>query len=374
MKKLLSVIISLFVWASVSAQQLTVSEFKADPSDMAAVVHQVSDLNGNPCALIKVGLAYDGATFEGDIIKTEKKGNEYWVYVIEGANWLNVMVPDYVPLRYEFDGVQKNTTYVMQVVEDEGQLGERFTVELTPSAGGVKIGNRQTKQKQPVKFDMILVKSGVFKMGATPEQEGADDDEKPVRWITLTKDYYIGETEVTQELWEFVMGNNPANFREAGHPVENISWEEAQEFVSRLSNLTGAKFRLPTEAEWENAARGGHKTQHFVYSGSNDPDEVAWHYGNSHSRTQPVKSKAPNELGIYDMSGNVFELCQDYKQNYDKNDKTDPLCTKQSKNRVRRGGAWDSDNTTKLRNAFRRRVEEKDKSHNTGLRVVMEVE
>ncbi|MBQ0015371.1 MAG: formylglycine-generating enzyme family protein, partial [Bacteroidales bacterium] len=150
---------------------------------------------------------------------------------------------------------------------------------------------------------MVEVSGGTFKMGATSEQ-GSDawNDEKPVHNVTLSS-YYIGLTEVTQELWQAVMGSNPSYFKGLYRPVENVSWDDCQTFISRLNSLTGKNFRLPTEAEWEFAARGGTKSRGYKYSGSNTLDDVAWHVGNSGDKTHDVGTKAPNELGIYDMSG-----------------------------------------------------------------------
>ena len=144
-------------------------------------------------------------------------------------------------------------------------------------------------------------------MGATSEQgEYANDLEKPVHKVTLS-DYYIGKTEVTQALWEAVMGNNPSAFKGENLPVECISWNDCKEFISKLNALTGKTFRMPTEAEWEYAARGGSKSRGYKYSGSGNIDEVAWHKDNSEEKTHEVGTKRPNELGIYDMSGNVGE-------------------------------------------------------------------
>ena len=176
-----------------------------------------------------------------------------------------------------------------------------------------------------VTFTMIAVEGGTFQMGATSEQgSDAESDEKPVHSVTLS-DYCIGETEVTQELWEAVMGSNPSGF--SGYPqrpVEKVSWNDCQEFITKLNQLTGKNFRLPTEAEWEYAARGGNKSQGYKYSGSNTIDNVAWYYSNSASRTHDVKTKSPNELGIYDMSGNVWEWCYDWYGSYSSGSQTNP--------------------------------------------------
>ena len=194
-----------------------------------------------------------------------------------------------------------------------------------------------------VSFTMIAVEGGTFQMGATSEQgSDADSDEKPVHSVTLS-DYSIGETEVTQELWEAVMGSNPSNF--SGYPqrpVEEVSWNDCQEFITKLNNLTGKSFRLPTEAEWEYAARGGSKSQGYKYSGSNTIDDVAWYKNNSGSKTHDVKTKAANELGIYDMSGNVWEWCQDrYNSSYYSSSlENNPTGPTTGSYLVCRGGSW----------------------------------
>lgn len=190
-----------------------------------------------------------------------------------------------------------------------------------------------------VSFKMVEVKGGRFNMGGTAEQTPTlvDDDEYPIHVVTLD-DYYIGETEVTQELWQAVMNNNPSGFTgDPNLPVERVMWIECQDFVSKLTELTGIVFRLPTEAEWEYAARGGIYNHYYVYAGSNDIDEVAWHDGDC---THEVAQKKPNELGLYDMSGNVFEWCQDWFGDYDMMPSENPTGPDDGENHVRRGGSW----------------------------------
>ncbi|MDY4861920.1 MAG: formylglycine-generating enzyme family protein [Candidatus Onthomorpha sp.] len=194
-----------------------------------------------------------------------------------------------------------------------------------------------------VEFKMIKVDGGTFSMGATSEQ-GSDafSWEKPVHSVTLS-DYYIGETEVTQKLWVAVMGSNPSRFKgDNQRPVERVSWYDCQEFIEKLNSLTGKKFRLPTEAEWEYAARGGKYSRGYKYSGSNNADEVAWYNNNSRGETHSVKTKKANELGLYDMSGNVWEWCNDwYDDNYYRNSpQTNPTGPSRGENCVLRGGSW----------------------------------
>ena len=182
-------------------------------------------------------------------------------------------------------------------------------------------GSDNTFTVNGVSFKMVFVEGGTFTMGGTSEQsDDAVDHEKPAHEVTLSS-FSIGETEVTQELWKAVMGSNPSEFKGAKHPVETVSWDDCQVFINRLNELTGQHFRLPTEAEWEYAARGGQKSQGYKYSGGNTIDDVAWYADNAFDGvgksspdygTHDVATKFPNELGLYDMSGNVMEWCQDW--------------------------------------------------------------
>ena len=202
-----------------------------------------------------------------------------------------------------------------------------------------------------VSFEMVAVKGGTFTMGCTSEQGGdCYSDEKPTHSVTLS-DYYIGKFEVTQELWQAVMGSNPSYFKGNNLPVEKVSWNDVQEFITKLNQKTGANFRLPTEAEWEYAARGGNKSNGYKYSGSNSIDNVAVYEVNSYNKgnnhpdygTHAVGTKTPNELGIYDMSGNVWEWCQDWKGNYSSGSQTNPTGPASGAYRVLRGGGWSID-------------------------------
>jgi formylglycine-generating enzyme required for sulfatase activity len=196
----------------------------------------------------------------------------------------------------------------------------------------------QTFTVNGVSFDMMRVEADSFTMGATPEQGnagGAVTDHQ----VTLTKNYYLGKTEVTQALWVAVMGSNPSYFQGGNLPVENVSWNDCQNFISKLNAATGRNFRLPTEAEWEFAARGGKNSQYYQYSGSDNLDDVAW-YGEENGKTHDVATKQPNELGIYDMSGNVWEWCSDWYGDYSGDTQCDPMGPEGGISRVRHGGSW----------------------------------
>ena len=194
--------------------------------------------------------------------------------------------------------------------------------------------------KNGISIDMVRVEAGTFIMGATPEMESPFDWEKPTHQVTLTNDYYIGKYEVTQALWQAVMDNNPSYFKGDDLPVEMVSWDDCQEFISKLNIITGKTFRLPTEAEWEYAARGGNKSRGYQYSGSNNLSDVAWYEDNSGKKTHAVGSKQSNELGIYDMSGNVWEWCQDWLTPYSSSSQVNPTGANSGPGRVYRGGSW----------------------------------
>jgi formylglycine-generating enzyme required for sulfatase activity len=190
--------------------------------------------------------------------------------------------------------------------------------------------------------NVVYVSGGTFMMGATSEQgSDAKDDEKPAHSVTLSS-YYIGKYEVTQEEWTAIMGDNPSYIKGIRHPVEMVSWNDCQKFISRLNAKTGRNFRLPTEAEWEFAARGGNSSQGYKYSGSNFIDNVAWYGDNSGNSTHEVGTKASNELGLYDMSGNVYEWCSDWYGPYSSSSTTNPTGPYSGSNRVWRGGSFGS--------------------------------
>ena len=229
-----------------------------------------------------------------------------------------------------------------------------------------------------VTFKMIAVEGGTFTMGATSEQ-GSDayDNEKPTHSVTLSS-YSIGETEVTQALWQAVMGSNPSYFSGSQKPVEEVSWDDCQDFIRKLNALTGENFRLPTEAEWEYAARGGNKSRGYKYAGSNNIDNVAWYWDNIPSQssgsagygTQVVASKSPNELGLYDMSGNVREWCQDWYGSYSSGSQTNPTGPTSGYSRVLRGGIW-GNNARSCRVSYRDYDDPASRYDSRGLRLAL---
>ena len=224
--------------------------------------------------------------------------------------------------------------------------------------------------KNGISIDMVRVEAGTFTMGATSEMEDPYDWEKPTHQVTLTNDYYIGKYEVTQALWKAVMGNNPSNFKGDNLPVEKVSWDDCQEFINKLNRITGKTFRLPTEAEWEYAARGGKKSRGYQYSGSNNISDVAWYSDNSGNMTNDVGSKQANELGIYDMTGNVWEWCQDRYGRYDSFSQVNPTGANSGSDRVYRGGSW-SYTARYCRSSFRLRITSGYRRSFLGFRLVL---
>jgi len=223
-------------------------------------------------------------------------------------------------------------TYTI-IVSETGSRSHSITMQSI-------MKDEETFTVNGVSFTIKFVEGGTFQMGATSEQ-GSDayDSEKPFHSVTLSN-YYMGETEVTQALWKAVMGSNPSYFKGDNLPVEQVSWNDCQEFIRKLNQKTGKQFRLPTEAEWEYAARGGKKSKGYKYAGSNNIGSVARYTDNSDSKTHLVKGKSPNELGLYDMSGNVWEWCQDWYGSYSSGSQTNPKGPSSGSYRVLRGGSW----------------------------------
>ena len=224
--------------------------------------------------------------------------------------------------------------------------------------------------KNGINIEMVKVEAGSFNMGATPEMKSPYEVEKPVHRVTLTNNYYIGKYEVTQALWQAVMGSNPSHFKGDALPVEQVSWKDCQKFITKLNRLTGKNFRLPTEAEWEYAARGGNKSRGYRYSGSNTIDDVAWYENDALSQTHPVGTKQPNELEIYDMTGNVMEWCQDWYGSYSSSPQVNPTGAASGSYRVVRGGGW-SDSARDCRTSDRDFISPGGRSSDLGLRLVL---
>lgn len=221
--------------------------------------------------------------------------------------------------------------------------------------------------------EMILVEGGTFKLGC--DDDGGDNDcfswEQPSHQVVLSS-FYISKYEVTQGFYKQIMNDkNPSFFKGDSLPVESLSYEEARDFIVALNNLTGKSYRFPTEAEWEFAAEGGKKTKGYIYSGSNVLKEVAWYHENSDHQTHPVGLLKPNELGIYDMTGNVEEFCYDWYSSYKNRKETNPRGPFVGTDKVIRGGSWDIDNDFGWNINYRNYISLRDKTNDTGIRLVI---
>ena len=276
-----------------------------------------------------------------------------------------------VEIKKDGYGTESKTVNIL-----EGQtatLAGVLTTNTTASSttGSTLSGNTITiRVKKGISINMVRVEAGTFTMGATPEMKNPYDWEKPIHQVTLTNDYYIGKYEVTQALWKAVMGNNPSYFKGDNLPVENVSWDDCQKFISKLNSITGKNFRLPTEAEWEYAARGGKKSRGYQYSGSNNLSDVAWYEDNSGNKTHSVGTKQGNELGIYDMTGNVWEWCQDWYENYSFAARANPTGANSGSSHVGRGGSRDC-TARRCRSSYRYIDRPFNRSYIVGLRLAL---
>ena len=276
-----------------------------------------------------LGTSYKYAFVKDQLYQTDKKSDAYILGKYTDGAEFKVFTGN---LEFE-----KGKYYVYNSVSNGFDLPEM-------EEGNVSNHDVITVNVKGISFNMVYVEGGTFQMGATTEQgSDAKSDENPVHQVTLSS-YYIGTTEVTQELWEIVMGSNPSEYKGSNLPVENVYWDDCQEFIKKLNAQTEMNFRLPTEAEWEYAARGGGKSLSYKYSGSNTLGDVAWYLNNCGTPpTHPVGTKQANELGLYDMSGNVWEWCQDWYGSYSSSAQTNPTGASSGTKRVSRGGGWSSD-------------------------------
>ena len=311
---------------------------------------------------------------------------DQWTYVSSSNKWQ--INSEFTPENNTTMEVSRKSALIMLVLDCSSSLGSQFSTAKSNANSFISTlagyGNDEKFSAIDImtyddidifttleKDEMVFVKGGSFLMGAQRADASAPnydseawDDESPVHSVTLS-DYYIGKYEVTQQLWEYVMkysglaadgstmsayaadvwlGDNPSSSYGVGnyYPAYNVSWVDIVNiFIPRLNKITGKTFRLPTEAEWEYAARGGNKSQGYKYSGSNTIDYVAWYSVNSSDKTHEVGTKAPNELGLYDMSGNVWEWCSDWYDEYSSSTQTNPAGPTSGSYRVLRGGSWD---------------------------------
>lgn len=364
--KYLFTLLTLLLPMLMHAQKLMVKSMEVASLDLLASINPRLDLNGNPCALVRVILKDDAPKFEGNVLGTvEKKGLAYLVYMSAGTKMLRVVPSNSFPLVITFadhgiKALEGKMTYDLTLYMVDVQSQPQFS--FIHSSSGVN-----TYMVGTVLFNMIRVEGGTFKMGSNGHMSGRGVS--PVHKVTLDS-YSLGETEVTQELWEAVMGSNPSKFNGARRPVEQVSWDDCQEFIIKLNEISGQHFRLPTEAEWEYAARGGNVSNWYPsklqlnIAGLKDADwhidSVAVYEKNSRHRGENspeygphnVGTKKPNELGFYDMSGNVWEWCHDWYAEYTKDNQTNPSGPLSGSFKVMRGGSW-QDNSTAISVTYR---------------------
>jgi formylglycine-generating enzyme required for sulfatase activity len=246
-------------------------------------------------------------------------------------------------------------------------LSGTATVEAGKTA---QVFKRLESSRKPYEPEMVFVEGGTFTMGCTSEQSDCNDAEKPTHRVTVSS-FQIGKYEVTQAQWRAVMGSNPSHFSNCDDcPVEKVSWNDVQEFIRKLNRQTGRNYRLPTEAEWEYAVRGGAESKGYKYAGSNDINRVAWYTSNSGSITHPVGQKQANELGIHDMTGNVWEWCEDWYGDYSSSNQTNPKGSENGAYRVLRGGSWKR-NTESCRVSRRDYFNPDSRNDSGGFRLVL---
>lgn len=351
--------------------QLTMSA----PSSNQAVQQQTLTIKYTPISAI---VLIDSKLVKGTngVVKTSLPVGQHSYMVIcdgyeseEGTVKLKASSPSNLQISLSKDNAKLSTGTVIET-----------TSSLIPSSvipNPVSFNNTATKPnsltihlKKGIAIELMKVEAGSFTMGAASVIEKPDANEKPAHEVSLSQNYYIGKYEVTQEVWKAVMGNNPSKFKGTNLPVEMVSWKDCQKFIAKLNRMTGMQFRLPTEAEWEYAARGGNKSKGYQYSGSDNLEEVAWYDENSGKRTQPVGTKKANELGIYDMSGNVMEWCQDWFGFYVGTARKDPSGPYTGTFRINRGGCWHS-YPWYCRSTSRNKQSPNDSYFNLGLRLAL---
>lgn len=321
---LLCSVFSVAAWAQ-DYSMLMQGDLTLDPADIdARATSPVKDQNDELCALIKVTLLGDWNNplqletgMVGVMAREEKATGEVWFWVPRQARNLSFKCKGYEPLAPIPAKLEKGKVYRLRLCS--------------------RVGTAQQGDPLEQLFkDMIYVEGGAFQMGANNQVDpDVYLDEGPLHTM-FVKSYNIGKYEVTQAQWTAVMGSNPSSFKGDNLPVDNVSWDDIQSFIRKLNQQTGRTYRLPTEAEWEYAAKGGKQSKGLRYAGEDHPQYTAWYLDNAGNKSHAVGTKSPNELGLYDMCGNVWEWCQDTYRLYDAGAATDGT------QYVLRGGSWGS--------------------------------
>lgn len=260
--------------------------------------------------------------------------------------------------------------YCNKIISKKSIMYKKVDQISTLTNNGAELNKTQTiSLSDNVNMEFVLINPGSFMMG---EDEGVgDSDESPKHKVTITQPFYLGKYEVTQEQWMTIMGNNPSTFKGKMNPVDTVSWEDCQIFIQKLSEKTGQKFSLPTEAQWEFACRAGTTTPWSFGENEDIAGDYAWINENSNKTTNPVGSKEPNAWGIYDMYGNIQEWCADwYTNKYQIENSTDPIGPSSGDSRIVRGGGW-GENTIDIRSSYRNCNGPDGKNDGIGFRCVM---
>lgn len=399
------------------AQRLIVTSFEADPFDNAAVKFEKKDANLESCALVIVQIALPGVKFVGDVIDVIQKDGDYWVYMNNEATWLEVKAEGYISPQFDIKdkfpkGLAGKNTYRLVIDKPAGTDTPKGTIVIQTNVAEADLyvdGVKQLTGAPPFKYSGGEGKHRITLISAGYNDEQAEVDIKlgqTMKYQVMMKaegsfqldgvsyemvnvnaapsflmgsatsvcktykhaglrSYKIGKTEVTQALWKAVMGSNPSIHLGDNLPVENVSWSDCQDFIRQLNERCGTHFRLPTEVEWEYAARSGGITAAEDFAGGKNVSDIA----NISGQTMPVASKKPNELGLYDMSGNVAEWCEDWWEDY--TNKTNPPQGKKVLFfKVVRGGSYaDGDKRDRLRCFFRSRQKPENSLQTTGFRL-----
>jgi formylglycine-generating enzyme required for sulfatase activity len=333
---------------------------------------------------IFVNLTFEDVHTDNNQMIDKQYTNE-WSYIASNNTW---------QINSEFDKTEntdiitkRSSAVIMLVLDCSSSLGEEFPKGQTNAKDFIKTlheastgedipgedpGNsgEEPEENKPFEPEMVSVQGGTFMMGSPTSESGRSSNEGPQHQVTVSS-FRIGKYEVTQGQWEEVMGRNPSGFNKgSNYPVENVSHNDIETYLQKLNAATGKQYRLPTEAEWEYAARGGNQGNGYLYSGSNILGNVAWHGSNSGNSTHPVGQKSPNELGIYDMCGNVFEWCSDWYGIYPSSPQTNPTGASPDAYRMLRGGSW-FDDPVNCRVAYRRNATPDYHDIDMGFRVVL---
>ena len=357
-------------------QDIKVKSIISAPDDLSASVYSRIDNNNEYCALVKIRSKCSDIEVSGNVVgEIIHKSLEHWAYISPGTKKIELKSSNFYPILISFadylDVKQLNSksTYIIIIddfpaenpnLKDDNQLNIKVdAVKERPHHLPIWING--------VVVNMIKLDGGTFQMGNNNET----NDESPVHDVTLNS-FMLSETEVTQELWEAVMGNNPSHYKGRNLPVENVSYDDCLGFIKKINKITHQKFRFPTEAEWEFAAKNSES--HFLFAGSNDVRECGWcaeeSAENKNVGTHEVKTKKCNKYGLYDMNGNVEEWCEDWYSSYTHSSTFNPHGPSKGKFRVTRGGSW-FESSHECRNTSRRAKLENRKDSMTGLRLAL---